>query len=198
MEAPLTIPIDSFWETQWWCLVNNVISVPIATIIMCIIYVWIKRHWCFASFVIWWFLKKSTNTGVVHPVKSIPVFYKKIKHAIYLAEVKLAVPINNQDSPPGVDLYPCSKEFYQYTFHLVNALRQSVCSHNIVNEIEALEHYDPSIKERFFEEYIQDWNKSHEIETEQEEFESFYMSYHDFMNIFHHDLNGKIRHPLPD
>lgn len=57
MEAPLTIPIDSFWETQWWCLVNNVISVPIATIIMCIIYVWIKRHWCFASFVIWWFLK---------------------------------------------------------------------------------------------------------------------------------------------
>lgn len=112
--------------------------------------------------------------------------------------MKLAVPINNQDSPPGVDLYPCSKEFYQYTFHLVNALRQSVCSHNIVNEIEALEHYDPSIKERFFEEYIQDWNKSHEIETEQEEFESFYMSYHDFMNIFHHDLNGKIRHPLPD
>lgn len=189
---------ESFWETQGWCLVNNVISVPIATILLVLVYILIKRHCMVGSFIIWWVLKKSDNTEIAHPLNSISSFYRLIKQAIALCDVNLGIPITNQGSPIGFAMYPCSKEFYRYTFHMVNALWQAKISPNIACRIQEMTMEDPSIKNQFLEEWMIPWNKSHELNTTQEEFDSFYMSYHDFMCIFHRELISTIRPRLPE
>ena len=152
----------------------------------------------FGSFIIWWFIKKSNKARIAHPIDSITLFYSLIKQAITLCDVNLGIPITNQESPIGFGMYPCSKEFYRYTFHMVNALWQSKISSNIACRVQEMNMEDPSIKDQFLKEWIIPWNQSYEINTLQEEFESFYMSYHDFMCIFHSELIGKMRPRLPE
>ena len=76
--------------------------------------------------------------------------------------------------------------------HLYNALFQNS---SIVQEIQNLKHYDSNIKTKFETEWIKPYNESFEVKTNQEEFDTFYMPYHDFMCIFGDELNRVQRMP---